>query len=129
MRSYPFRDWRATAGMPAIPGCNQVYDFQPLLPELTAAHGVRTVYVTDNPTLSGPRFPSVRRTGGTLAELDATASPTSEYFRRCARRPSARSRRSRFRGRPPRSASCATSRSSSRSTPFNPVDAFEMPRQ
>jgi arylsulfatase A-like enzyme len=64
MRSYPFRDWRATAGMPAVPGFNKVYDFQPLLLELAAAAGIRTVYVTDNPTLDGPRFRrSIVRTG------------------------------------------------------------------
>lgn len=64
MRSYPFRDWVATAGMPAVPGFNKIYDFQPLLPELAAAAGIRTVWVTDNPTLDGPRFRSlVRRTG------------------------------------------------------------------
>lgn len=64
MRSYPFRDWRATAGMPAVPGFDKIYDFQPLLPELAAAAGIKTVYVTDNPTFDGPRFrPFVRRTG------------------------------------------------------------------
>jgi arylsulfatase A-like enzyme len=62
MRSYPFRDWRATPGVPAIPGWHKVWDFQPLLPELTAANGVNTVWVTDNPTLAGPRFHFVRRT-------------------------------------------------------------------
>lgn len=62
MRSYPFRDWRATPGLPRIPGWNKIYDFQPLLPELTAAHGIETVWVTDNPTLAGPRFRFVRRT-------------------------------------------------------------------
>lgn len=63
MRSYPFRDWRTTAGVPAVPGWSKIYDFQPLLPELTAQAGIETVYVTDNPTLAGPRFDFVRRTG------------------------------------------------------------------
>ena len=79
MRSYPFRDWRATPGVPAIPGWNKVYDFQPLLPELTAAHGVKTVWVTDNPTLSGPRFATVRRTGALPSSRDYVADERS-YF-------------------------------------------------
>lgn len=62
MRSYPFRDWRATAGMPAIPGFNKIYDFQPMMTELTAQAGVETVYVTDNPTFVGPRFGRIVRT-------------------------------------------------------------------
>lgn len=62
MRSYPFRDWRATAGMPAIPGYNKIYDFQPMVTELAAAAGIETVYVTDNPTFSGPRFGRLVRT-------------------------------------------------------------------
>jgi arylsulfatase A-like enzyme len=63
MRSYPFRDWVATAGVPAIPGWHKIWDWQPLMPELTKASGVETVYVTDNPLLVGPRFDFVRRTG------------------------------------------------------------------
>lgn len=79
MRSYPFRDWRATAGMPAIPGFNKVYDFQPLLPELAAAAGIRTVYITDNPTLDGPRFrPFIRRTG--RLPLSSTFEPTERDY-------------------------------------------------
>ena len=79
MRSYPFRDWRRTAGMPAVPGFNKVYDFQPLLPELAAAAGIRTVYVTDNPTLDGPRFrPFVRRTG--RLPLSRSFEPTERDY-------------------------------------------------
>lgn len=79
MRSYPFRDWRATAGMPAVPGYNKIYDFQPLVPELTQAAGITTVYVTDNPSLSGPRFRFVRRTGRLplSAEFESTER---DYF-------------------------------------------------
>lgn len=62
MRSYPFRDWRAVPGIARVPGYSRIYPFQPLLPELTAAAGVETVWVTDNPTLTGRRFGFVRRT-------------------------------------------------------------------
>ncbi len=64
MRSYPFRDWKRTEGMPAVPGYNPVWDWQPLMTETMRAGGVETVYVTDNPTFEGARFPDVRRPGG-----------------------------------------------------------------
>jgi arylsulfatase A-like enzyme len=79
MRSYPFRDWVATPGVPAIPGWHKIFDFQPLIPELTAADGVETVYVTDNPLLSGPRFHFVRRTGALPTSANHTSVERS-YF-------------------------------------------------
>jgi hypothetical protein len=63
MRAFPFRDWRRTDGMPAVPGFNPIYDHQPVVTEVMRAGGVTTVYVSDNPILEGPRFPDVRRTG------------------------------------------------------------------
>ena len=63
MRSYPFRDWKRTDGLPAVPGYNPVWDWQPVMTESMRAGGVKTAYVTDNPMLEGPRFPDVRRTG------------------------------------------------------------------
>lgn len=56
MRTYPFRDWRATAGVPAIPGVNPVWASRPLLTEVLGAAGVRTAWVSANPLLRGPRF-------------------------------------------------------------------------
>ena len=73
MRAFPFRDWRKTDGMPTVPGFNPIYDHQPVATEVMRAHGVTTVYVSDNPILAGPRFPDVRRTGGSAAV--ATAQP------------------------------------------------------
>jgi hypothetical protein len=64
MRGFPFRDWRRTDGMPAVPGFNPVYDHQPLMTEVMRAAGVTTAYVTDNPVFTGPRFPEVRRSPG-----------------------------------------------------------------
>jgi arylsulfatase A-like enzyme len=64
MRSFPFRDWKRTDGMPAVPGYNPVWDWQPVMTETMRAAGVKTSYVTDNPIIGGPRFPEVRRTGG-----------------------------------------------------------------
>lgn len=64
MRSFPFRDWKRSEGMPAVPGYNPVWDWQPVMTETMRAAGVETVYVTDNPILDGPRFPDVRRPGG-----------------------------------------------------------------
>jgi len=63
MRSYPFRDWRAVEGIPAIPGWNPIWPGQPLLPERLAADGLSTVLVSDDPLLGGERFdPFLRRT-------------------------------------------------------------------
>ena len=64
MRSFPFRDWRRTDGLPAVPGYNPVWDWQPLMTETMRAGGVDTAYITDNPTFTGPRFPDVERPGG-----------------------------------------------------------------
>ncbi|MGH2763993.1 MAG: sulfatase-like hydrolase/transferase [Thermoleophilaceae bacterium] len=66
MRSFPFRDWEQTEGMPAVPGYNPVWDWQPVMTETMRAAGVETVYVTDNPIVDGPRFPEVRRAGGSV---------------------------------------------------------------
>jgi arylsulfatase A-like enzyme len=65
MRSYPFRMWRRTEGMPNVPGYCPVWDWQPVVTETAAQRGVRTVYVTDNPIIDGPRFAEVVRPGGT----------------------------------------------------------------
>jgi arylsulfatase A-like enzyme len=66
MRSYPFRDWKRTEGMPAVPGYNPVWDWQPVMMETMGLAGVDTVYVTDNPIVEGPRFGRVRRPGGAV---------------------------------------------------------------
>jgi len=65
VRSYPFRDWTPTEGMPAVPGYNPVRWVQPVMTETMRLGGVRTIYVSDNPILAGPRFPDVRRPQGT----------------------------------------------------------------
>jgi arylsulfatase A-like enzyme len=64
MRSFPFRAWRRTEGMPDIPGWYPVWDWQPVVTETARLRGVRTAYVTDNPIIGGPRFPEVIRPGG-----------------------------------------------------------------
>jgi arylsulfatase A-like enzyme len=66
MRSYPFRDWKRTEGMPAVPGYNPVWDWQPVMMETMGLAGVNTVYVTDNPIIEGSRFGRVKRPGGTV---------------------------------------------------------------
>lgn len=78
MRSYPFRDWRATPGMPAVPGFNKIYDFQPMFTELAKEAGIRTVYVTDNPTFNGGRFGKIVRTGPIA--LSAGFEPTERDY-------------------------------------------------
>jgi hypothetical protein len=66
MRSFPFRDWKRTEGMPAVPGYNPVWDWQPVMMETMRDAGVPSVYVTDNPIVDGPRFGEVRRPGGSV---------------------------------------------------------------
>ena len=63
MRAFPFRDWRRTDGLAPVPGFTPVWDHQPVLTETLRRAGVTTVYVSDNPTLEGPRWPDVKRTG------------------------------------------------------------------
>ena len=64
MRAFPFRDWRKTPDLPAVPGWNPIYDHQPLMTEVMRSHRITTAYLTDNPLLTGPRFPDVQRTAG-----------------------------------------------------------------
>jgi arylsulfatase A-like enzyme len=64
MRAFPFRDWRRLEGFPSVPGLNPVWDYQPLLMEVTRAAGVETIYVTDNPVFQGKRFTDVRPSNG-----------------------------------------------------------------
>ena len=71
MRAFPFRDWRRPEGFASVPGFNPVWDYQPLLMEVTRQAGVETIYVTDNPLFQGPRFADVRAPGGSAV----TASP------------------------------------------------------
>lgn len=130
MRSYPFRDWRAVPAAPAIPGWSKVYAYQPLLPELTAANGVETVLVSDNPLLTGPRFRSLRRTGP--LPLSSTHTSTERSYllplRRAPEReePTQKALKlggellSELRGDQPFFLMLDG---------FDPVDAFELPRQ
>jgi hypothetical protein len=65
MRSFPFRSWNRTDGMPAVPGYNPIWDWQPVVTETMRVRDVHTVYITDNPIIDGPRFPDARRPDGT----------------------------------------------------------------
>ncbi|NLT06604.1 MAG: sulfatase-like hydrolase/transferase [Solirubrobacterales bacterium] len=62
MRGFPFRNWTVTPHLPAEPGWNDIYPYQPMLTEVLGEAGVETAYVTDNPFLIGPRFEQFRRT-------------------------------------------------------------------
>ncbi len=73
MRSFPFRNWKRTEGMPAVPGFNPIYDYQPVVPETLRAAGVNVAWITDNPLLDGPRFEGVRGAGG-----DTSRRPQAE---------------------------------------------------
>ncbi|MEX1142055.1 MAG: sulfatase [Thermoleophilaceae bacterium] len=62
MRSFPFRNWTVTPSLPAEPGWNDIYPYQPMFTETMSEAGIETAYVTDNPFLIGPRFVNFRRT-------------------------------------------------------------------
>ena len=67
MRSYPFRDWKRSEGMAAVPGFNPIWDHQPVVTETLRAAGVETAYVSDLPILEGERWPDVVRPGAAAA--------------------------------------------------------------
>jgi arylsulfatase A-like enzyme len=62
IRSFPFRNYVRTKGLPVGPGWNPIYDHQQILTEVLGEAGVETAYCTDNPFLVGPRFANFRRT-------------------------------------------------------------------
>ncbi len=62
-RSFPYREWQRRDGFAPVPGWNPVYTRQPLIKEALESEGVETVWITDNPFFSGPRYDSwVERT-------------------------------------------------------------------
>jgi arylsulfatase A-like enzyme len=124
MRSFPFRDWRRTDGMPAVPGFNPVWDWQPVMTETMRASGVATTYITDNPMLEGPRFPDVRRPGGGPASSRGTGIPGEIAALRRASAATARTFRAGIHALGERPGS---GRYFLAIDPFDPVDATEAP--
>ena len=62
VRSFPFRNYVPTKGLPVGPGWIPIPDFQPIVTEVLGEAGVETAYCTDNPFLIGPRFANFRQT-------------------------------------------------------------------
>ena len=62
VRSFPFRNYVPTKGLPLGPGWIPIQDNQPIVTEVLGDAGVETGYCTDNPFLVGPRFANFRRT-------------------------------------------------------------------
>src|ERR671925_145099 len=62
VRSFPFRNYVPTEGLPLGPGWIPIQDNQPIVTEVLGEAGVETGYCTDNPFLVGPRFANFRRT-------------------------------------------------------------------
>ena len=62
VRSFPFRNYVPTPGLPVGPGWISIQDNQPIVTEVLGEAGVETGYCTDNPFLVGPRFANFRRT-------------------------------------------------------------------
>ena len=62
VRSFPFRNYVPTDGLPVGPGWISIQDNQPIVTEVLGEAGVETAYSTDNPFLIGPRFANFRST-------------------------------------------------------------------
>ena len=62
VRSFPFRNYVPTKGLPVGPGWIEIPDYQPIVTETLGDAGIETAYCTDNPFLIGPRFGNFRRT-------------------------------------------------------------------
>src|SRR4029450_10985690 len=61
VRSFPFRNYVPTNGLPVGPGWIPIQDNQPIVTEVLGEAGIETGYCTDNPFLVGPRFANFRR--------------------------------------------------------------------
>jgi arylsulfatase A-like enzyme len=62
VRSFPFRNYVPTQGLPVGPGWIPIPDTYPIITEVMGEAGIETAYCTDNPFLIGPRFANFRRT-------------------------------------------------------------------
>jgi len=93
-RSFPYREWRRRDGFAPVPGWNPVYTRQPLIKEALDSEGVETVWITDNPFFSGPRYddwverttdvdpadyPAPKKIEGTLGR-EQTQKEVERYF-------------------------------------------------
>jgi arylsulfatase A-like enzyme len=74
-RSFPYREWRRHDGYAPVPGWNPVYVRQPLVTEVLAGEGVESVWITDNPFFSGPRYDDVVRRTTEASAADFPAAP------------------------------------------------------
>jgi arylsulfatase A-like enzyme len=62
VRSFPYRNYVPTKGLPVGPGWIPIPDHYPIVTEVMGEAGIETAYCTDNPFLIGPRFANFRRT-------------------------------------------------------------------
>jgi arylsulfatase A-like enzyme len=62
VRSFPYRNYVPTKGLPVGPGWTPIPDHYPIVTETLGEAGIETAYCTDNPFLIGPRFANFRRT-------------------------------------------------------------------
>ena len=62
VRSFPYRNYVPTKGLPVGPGWIPIPDTYPIVTEVAGEAGIETAYCTDNPFLIGPRFANFRRT-------------------------------------------------------------------
>lgn len=127
MRAFPFRDWRATPGLPAVPGYNGVYDHQPLMTEVMRTHGVNTLYLTDNPLFEGERFPDFKSVGAPTARGGPSRPGIREDLLPSLDRASAATERTMRAGIEELRAMKGDSPFFLAVDPFDPQDAYELP--
>ena len=89
VRSFPFRNYVPTKGLPVGPGWIPIPDHHPIFTGVMADAGIETAYCTDNPFLIGPRFANFRRT---LDEVKPSFSQGAyRFLNKPFKRPSTRS--------------------------------------
>ena len=126
MRSFPFRDWKRTEGLPAVPGYSPVWDWQPVMTESDAAARRQDRLRNRQPDARGaalPRRAAARRALRRPPGASGIEGEIAAIERAVGRRPSAPSRRA--------SRRCASWTGSDpfflAIDPFDPVDATEAP--
>jgi arylsulfatase A-like enzyme len=77
VRSFPYRNYVPTKGLPVGPGWIPIPDTYPIVTEVMGEAGIETAYCTDNPFLIGPRFANFR---GTVDRIKPSFSQGSYRF-------------------------------------------------
>ena len=80
VRSFPFRNYVPTKGLPLGPGWTPIPDQYPIVTEVMGDAGIETGYCTDNPFLIGPRRHAARSSA-----ICCRSCPTVSRWAGCGR--------------------------------------------